>query len=106
MDYLALTLPGGKMIDAPASVPTGGTDVLAKVIGNAINIMLIIAVFAALVFLILGGIQWIRSGGDKSQIASARSKITMAIVGLAIALFAFLIVNLFGVFFNVKLFGR
>ena len=105
MDYLALTLPGGKTIQAPPSVPTGGIDVLSKVFKNSLTIMITLAVILCLIYLILGGIQWISSGGDKNKVAGARAKITYAIIGLVVALLAFFIVGLFGYFFNVKLFG-
>lgn len=105
MEYLALTLPGGKTIQPPADVPSGGVDTLSKVVSNAMTIMLILTVVLALIFLVLGGIQWISSGGDKGKVAAARQKLTMAIVGLVVALGAFFIVNIFGYFFNVKLFG-
>jgi hypothetical protein len=109
MDYLTLSIPDGKggtrPIQAPPTVPTGGTDVLSKVFKNALSTMIIIAVVLCLVFLILGGIQWISSGGDKNKIAAARAKITYAVIGLVVALLAFFIVGLFGYFFNVKLFG-
>jgi hypothetical protein len=105
MHYLALTLPGGQTIVAPNGVPTGGTDVLQKVLGNAMTIMVILAVLLSLIYLVWGGVQWTASGGDKNKIAGARAKLTFAIVGLLVALGAFLIVNIFGYFFNVKLFG-
>lgn len=105
MQYLALTLPGGKVITAPVGVPTGGTDVLQKVFKNALTIMLVVTAILSLVYLVYGGVQWTQSGGDKGKIASARAKITYSIIGLAVALFAFFLLSLFGFFFNVKLFG-
>jgi hypothetical protein len=103
MSYLALTLPGGQTINPPSSIPHGGLDTVSKVIGNAITLMLIITVILSLIYLILGGIAWINSGGDKSKVAAARSRITYAIVGLLVALGSFLIVSIIGYFFNVKL---
>lgn len=105
MSYLALTLPGGQTITPPNGIKTGGIDVLQKILGNAMTIMIILAVFLSLIYLVWGGVQWTASGGDKSKVAAARAKLTWAIVGLLVALGAFLIVNIFGYFFNVKLFG-
>lgn len=103
MQYLALTLPGGQSINPPSSIPHGGLNTLSKAIGSAITIMLIVAVVLTLIYLILGGIAWINSGGDKSKVASARSRVTFAIIGLIVALCSFLIVNIIGYFFNVHL---
>ena len=103
MHYLALTLPGGQTIQAPAGLPQGGLTTVTKVIANAITIMLILTVILSLIFLILGGIGWITSGGDKQKVSSARSRITYAIIGLIVALLSFFIVGIVGFFFNVKL---
>ena len=103
MHYLALTIPGGKSIKAPGGIPTGGINIVAKVVGNAITILLIITVILTLVFLVWGGVQWIQSGGDKQKVAQARSRITYAIVGLIVALAAFFILNVIGFMFKVDL---
>jgi len=108
MHYLALTLPqgaGGKTVtvNAPAGIPTGGVAVVAKVVGNALTFMLIITVILTLVFLILGGMQWIRSGGDKQGLAAARARLTFAIIGLIVALGSFFIINVIGFVFKVNL---
>ena len=47
----------------------------------------IAAALAAFFYLILGGFQWITSGGDKAGTEAAREKITAAFIGLAIVLF-------------------
>lgn len=57
---------------------------LGTLISALIGTMLIIAALLAFFFLILGGIQWITSGGDKTGMEAARNKITHAIVGLVI----------------------
>lgn len=107
MKLLALTLPSGNgqsmTLNPPAGLPTGGLNTVAKVAGNVFTIMLIIAVILALIFLILGGIGWITSGGDKQKVASARSRITFAIVGLIVALLSFFIVSVIGYVFKVNL---
>jgi hypothetical protein len=103
MKYLSLTLPGGQTVQPPSSIPHGGLSVVAKVVGNAITLLLIITTVLSLIYLILGGIQWINSGGDKSKVSSARGQITFAIVGLVIALVSFFIINLVGYFFKTNL---
>ena len=54
-------------------------------------------------FLISGAITWIVSGGDKTKLESARSRITNAIVGFVILLLAFAIVALLESFFNINI---
>jgi len=100
---LALTLPGGQTINPPAGVPAGGLTTLNTALSGAITLFLVLSVFLTLIFLILGGVQWISSGGDKAKIQSARGRITWAIIGLIVAMLSFFIVNLIGFFFKVDL---
>jgi hypothetical protein len=60
---------------------------------NIIQVLFIVAVVVSLIFLIWGGIRWIKSGGDKAQIDQARSTIIGAMIGLAISLSAYFIVH-------------
>lgn len=53
-------------------------------ISRVFNIVLVIATIAVLFYLVMGGLEWLTSGGDKSKTESARNKITQAIVGLVI----------------------
>ena len=64
------------------------------VVGTVIEVLLVIAILVCLFFLLWGGVRWISSGGDKAKIASARSTLVAAVVGLIIALAAYFIVNI------------
>jgi hypothetical protein len=103
MRDIALVLPGGQVVTAPGGVPTGGIATVAKIVGNSFTILLIAAVILTLIYLILGGLAWIRSGGDKQKLSQARARLTYAIIGLIIALGSFFIINLIGYFFKVNL---
>ncbi|MBI4059097.1 hypothetical protein HY404_02530 [Candidatus Microgenomates bacterium] len=79
--------------DAPA--------IFAQLISNVIGFMTIIAAIWFIFQLLVGGIQWLSSGGDKNKLGEARSKLTSAIIGLAVVVFAIflirLITNLIGI---------
>ncbi len=65
-------------------------------------------VVAAIVFffiLVIGGIKWIASGGDKAATEGARNQITAALIGLVIVFAAWAIVQLIQVFFGVNIFS-
>ncbi|MEK7503883.1 MAG: hypothetical protein AAB550_00035 [Patescibacteria group bacterium] len=51
---------------------------------TAINLILITASVASFIFLLVGALQWIMSGGDKEGLDKAKKRITSALVGLAI----------------------
>lgn len=76
---------------------------IGGIVGAAVTFILVIAVLIALFFLILGGIRWITSGGEKAKVDSARQTITAAIIGLVIAFLAFFILSLALSFFGLSL---
>lgn len=67
---------------------------LCGIIGTVVNILLGLAVAVAVIFLIIGGYQYMTSGGDKMAVSDARGKITSSIVGLIIALAAYFLIKL------------
>lgn len=70
-----------------------------QVIGGAINVVFVIAVIAAVLYLIYGGIKWIMSGGDKTAVEGARAHIVAAVVGLIVVFLAYFIISIvLGVF--------
>ncbi len=64
-----------------------------KILGNLIQLLIIIAILVSLIFLTWGGIKWITSNGDKAKVEQARAGIIASIVGLLIAILAFFIVQ-------------
>ena len=76
------------------------TDRISNVISNVVILLLIIAIVVAIFFLIWGGIKWILSGGDKTNVEAARNHIVAALVGLAVAFLAFFLLT-----FVLRLFG-
>jgi TRAP-type C4-dicarboxylate transport system permease small subunit len=77
----------------------------AAIIEYAINIILVLAAVLFFFLMVLGGIRWITSGGDKGQTEAARAQITAAFVGLVIVFAAWAIMEIVGTFFNVNLTG-
>ena len=80
------------------------TDV-GVLISAAVGMLMILAALMAFFYLILGGIQWITSGGDKAGMEAARNKITHAIVGLIIVGAAWAIMTLVQNFLGVSIIG-
>jgi hypothetical protein len=69
------------------------------IISGLIRMSLVIAAIVFFFILVIGGIRWIASGGDKSATEGARSQITAALVGLVIVFAAWAIVQLISTFF-------
>lgn len=78
-----------------------GEQFLGEFLPNLITLGFIIASIALLFVLLIGGIEWITSGGDKSKVESARGRLTSALIGFLIvgSIFAIISVveNLLGI---------
>lgn len=84
---LALKLPGNNTIDPPAGADKYTN--LAGFISPLLNIAFYVGMFLVFYFLVWGAFQYMMAGGNKEELAKARSRITWAIVGLMIILLAF-----------------
>lgn len=104
MKLLTYSVPGYGAIKSPSSIPSGGLDTSGQsLIKGGILIFFMAAIVLALFFIIWGGIQWTSSDGNPEKIESAKKRIIFSIIGLVLALLAFLIINFIGYFFQVKL---
>ena len=88
----------------PFTIPTPPnlkvTD-LGKLISGIIGAILVIATLAAFIYLLIGGFQWITSGGDKAGVESAQKRIQAAIIGLIIVFAAWALMIIVGKFFGI-----
>lgn len=80
-----------------------GLQFLNIFLPNLITLGFIAATVTALFVLLIGGIKWITSGGDKTEIETARNTITSAIIGLVLIFGVYAIVRLIEYFFGIKL---
>ena len=64
---------------------------LGLLLRNVLSIIFFMAGLLAFIYLLIGGLQWITSGGDMKAAAAARDRITAALVGLIIIVAAFAI---------------
>lgn len=89
--------------------PTGsgferlGDLTFGELIAGLIRISLVVAAIVFFFVLVIGGIRWILSGGDKQATEGARGQITAALVGLVIVFAAWAIVQLIETLFGVKI---
>jgi hypothetical protein len=81
-----------------------GNLTIGGIVAGAIRFILVIAALVFFFILVIGGIKWIASGGDKAQTEAARNQITAALVGLVIVFAAWAIVQLINTFFGVNIF--
>lgn len=79
---------------APIQPSTGWFTDIGVLINSVLRVVMVIAALLVFMYLILGGIEWITSGGDKGKTEKAREKITAAIVGLIVLAAAYAILTL------------
>ncbi len=72
-----------------------------SIISSVLNLLLFVSFVIALVFLIIGGIKWMMSGGDKEGSGKAKETVTSALIGLAVVLGAWILINILLNFFGV-----
>ncbi|MBI5122863.1 hypothetical protein HZA75_03310 [Candidatus Roizmanbacteria bacterium] len=101
MKEIAINL-GGQDFN-PTFAPRGGLPEMQIFIRNSLMIFLVFGAFFIVIYIILAGIQWIMSGGDKNKLAAARAKLTWAIIGFIVILSSFFIINGIGYLFKVDL---
>jgi hypothetical protein len=82
----------------------GGLE-LPDIISGLIRGALVVAAIVFFFILVIGGIKWIASGGDKAATEGARNQITAALVGLVIVFAAWAIVALINTFFGINVFS-
>lgn len=87
----------------PPALGISPTLAVGTLIANALTIIFVVAALLVLAFLIMGAFQWITSGGDKDAVGKARSRITHALIGLAILALAFLITRVVGQVVNIDI---
>lgn len=72
-------------------------------VSGFLMLVLVVAGLAFFFILVIGGVKWILSGGDKAHTEGARNQITAALVGLVIVFSAWAIVQLIDTFFGVNI---
>jgi len=83
----------------------GGTTIVGTMISRIISILLIVGTLVCLIYLIMGAIMWITSGGEKAKVEEARSKISYAVMGLVLLATSWAVMLLLQHFLGLSIFG-
>jgi len=102
MKYLTLNVPGYANITSPAGVPQGGTTDVNTILSVGIQLTLTFTGLLSLWFIVMGGIKWMTSEGDKEKLAAAQKTILFATGGLILTLLSFLVMTTLGTFFGIN----
>ncbi|TRZ49583.1 hypothetical protein D4S03_08105 [bacterium] len=80
-----------------------GYTCIGHLVSNAVAVAFIVAAIAFFVLLVVGGMEWLTSGGDKTKIQDAQKRISNAVIGLAIVATSYAIFTLAINFFGIDL---
>ncbi len=70
------------------------------VISGLVRLAMVVVALVFFAMLIWGGIRWITSRGDKTEVENARNQVTHALIGLAIVFVAWAIIKLIQTMFG------
>lgn len=83
----------GLAISGGNCVEKAGETTVSSAVKTAINILSLIVGIIAVIMVIIGGLKYIISSGDSSNINSAKNTILYAVIGLAVVALAQVIVR-------------
>lgn len=92
-----LSITPDSQFDTPAGFEIG------QIVSWAVTAVLVVAGLIFFFMLIIGGLRWILSGGDKAATESARGQITAALIGLVIVFSAWAIAQLINTIFGINI---
>lgn len=76
---------------------------LARIVSSFIGVMTIVALLWFIMNVLIGGFNWLQSGGDKHKLEEARNRITNAFIGLIIVTMGWTLLALAGQFFGIDI---
>ena len=94
LSTLSLTAANVMAIDTDIEAGKGYATNISTLFSSVLNVVMLIAALLVFGFLIMGGIEWITSGGDKGKAEGARNKLTAAVIGLVIVAASYAILTL------------
>jgi len=104
---LSLTIFNYTNIHEPNGLPSNLKNSAGNyglgIINIALGLLFLAATLLALIMIIIAGIAWITSGGDKEAIQKARGRLTYSIIGLVVVFISFFLVNTIGSFFGIQI---
>lgn len=88
---------------SPSLQAKRGQEFFAEFLPKMIGLGFLIGVLVFFFVMIIGAVQWITAGGDKTALEAARSKILNALIGVVILFAIFAIVKVVENFFGINI---
>jgi hypothetical protein len=78
---------------------------IAQLVSSFVIILMIVTSILFVFTLMIGGIRWIASAGNRENLERAKNQIVNALIGLLIVFSAWAILNFLSAFFSIDLFS-
>ena len=99
---ITIPLPNGSNGKGPGAL-LNDPNILTHTLQTLITFLIVAGVLITFGFVLFEGFRYMTSQGDKEELEKSRSSILNSLVGLAIILTAFFVINLVGYLFNIHL---
>ncbi|MCR5700493.1 MAG: pilin [Candidatus Saccharibacteria bacterium] len=80
-------------VKAASGCGSGTSEQLPSVVQNILYVVIGISSIIAVIFIIIGGVNYMTSSGDAGKVKKAKDTILYAVIGLIVCALAFAIVN-------------
>lgn len=80
-----------------------GYTCIGSLVSNGVAAAFIISGISFFVILVMGGVNWLVSGGDKAKVETAQKSITAGLIGLAIVASSYAVYQIVLTFFGINL---
>ncbi len=80
-------------IKSAAGCDKGNSGYLPDIVKNIIEAIILVLGIVAVIFIIIGGVQYMTSIGDAGKVKKAKDTILYAVIGLVICILSYVIVN-------------
>lgn len=81
-------------LEGDAETVAGKFPQLGNLLSTVLSFILGVGAFLMFLFLLIGGLRYIFSGGDEKAIAAARGQITIAIAGFLVILLSWVVMKI------------
>jgi hypothetical protein len=106
MNFITSAFATDQIVDIGGEVTKGnffGYTCIGHLVSNSVAVAFIVAAVAFFAILVVSGMEWLVSGGDKAKVQEAQKRISSAVIGLTIVAASYAIYTLVLDFFGVDL---
>ncbi len=73
-----------------------GGSILSEILANLYKTIVMVGGLALLLYLVMGGLEWLNSGGDPEKLKNAQDRITNAVIGMTVLVLTVAIADFLG----------